>query len=114
VQRGEIYYVNLDPAFGREQSGVRPVLVISADIVNRKPLVITVVPGTDGMNVHQEFQTNVRIPAGESGLVLETVFLCFQMRALDPRRFTSRPVGRLSAYRMSEIEKAIQYTLDLP
>ena len=32
VQRGEIYFVNLNPVQGREQAGRRPVLVISADI----------------------------------------------------------------------------------
>ena len=33
--RGEIYYANLDPVFGSEQSGFRPVLIIQNDIGNR-------------------------------------------------------------------------------
>jgi mRNA-degrading endonuclease toxin of MazEF toxin-antitoxin module len=43
IQRGEIYFVNLNPIQGREQGGQRPVLVISADSVNQLPLVVTVV-----------------------------------------------------------------------
>ena len=42
VQRGEIYFVNLNPVQGREQAGERPVLVLSVDAINRLPLVVTV------------------------------------------------------------------------
>ena len=51
VQRGEIHLVDLNPVQGREQAGRRPVLVLSADAINRLPLVVTVVVGTKGQNV---------------------------------------------------------------
>jgi len=50
IQRGEIYFVNLNPIQGREQSGKRPVLVLSIDAINKLPLVVTVVIGTKGAN----------------------------------------------------------------
>jgi len=34
ILRGEIYWANLDPARGHEQSGERPVLILSHDIFN--------------------------------------------------------------------------------
>jgi mRNA interferase MazF len=34
VLRGEIYWANLDPTRGKEQSGKRPVLVISENVFN--------------------------------------------------------------------------------
>jgi mRNA interferase MazF len=34
ILRGNIYWANLDPALGREQSGHRPVLILSHDIFN--------------------------------------------------------------------------------
>jgi PemK-like, MazF-like toxin of type II toxin-antitoxin system len=37
IQRGEIYFVNLNPVQGREQAGQRPVLVLSIDAINRAP-----------------------------------------------------------------------------
>ena len=113
MRRGEIYFVDLAPVIGREQGGRRPVLVLSIDGINGKPLVVTVVPGTDGAHVPLDFVTNVRMPAAESGLPTETVFLCFQLRALDHSRFFSRPVGSLSAGRMREIEDATRYCLGL-
>ena len=50
IQRGDIYFVNLNPVQGREQAGQRPVLVLSIDAINRLPLVVTVVVGTKGTN----------------------------------------------------------------
>jgi mRNA interferase MazF len=35
ILRGEIWWANLNPTRGREQSGTRPVLIISQDIFNR-------------------------------------------------------------------------------
>ena len=36
VLRGEIYWAELDPALGHEQSGRRPVLVLSEDVFNAR------------------------------------------------------------------------------
>ncbi len=68
VHRGEIYFVNLNPVKGREQAGKRPVLILSDDIINRLPLVITVVVGTKGENISSDYPTNVRVLPSESGL----------------------------------------------
>jgi mRNA interferase MazF len=113
MRRGEIYFVDLNPVIGREQGGRRPALVFSIDAINRVPLVVTVIPGTDGANITRDFLTNVRVPAAESGLPMETVFLCFQMCALDHSRFPLHPAGRLSAARMQEVEDVVRYYLGL-
>ena len=119
ISRGQIYLVNLNPVKGREQHGSRPVLVVSADAINRQPLVVTVVAGTDGANVARDYPTNVRVTARASGLPKETVFLCFQLRALDPTRFhdprtgLTTPVGQLSPARMVEVDAALRAVLGL-
>jgi len=96
VRRGDVYFVDLNPTVGREQSGRRPVVVISSDLINDKRLVVLVVPGTSGANITADYPTNIRVPAGEAHLPNETVFLTFQMRALDHSRFRDPPIGRLS------------------
>jgi mRNA interferase MazF len=113
MTRGEIYFVDLDPVVGREQRGRRPVLVFSSDAINRAPLVVTVVPGTDGTKVPRDYRWNVRVPAAESGLPGETVFLCFQARALDHSRFPPHAAGRLSAARLRDVEDVVRYCLGL-
>jgi mRNA interferase MazF len=113
IQRGEIYFVNLNPVQGREQAGQRPVLVLSIDAINRLPLVITVVVGTKGANVPRDYPTNVRIAPSDSSLPLETVFLCFQVRSLDARRFPATPSGRVSGPELEKIEDVVRYCLGL-
>ncbi|NJK60749.1 MAG: type II toxin-antitoxin system PemK/MazF family toxin [Oscillatoriales cyanobacterium SM2_1_8] len=114
ISRSEIYFVNLNPTAGREQSGTRPVLVLSSNNINQLPLVITVVVGTKGENIRQDYATNVRVAPADSGLPIETVFLCFQLRAIDRSRFSKTPAGRLSVVKMQEIETAVKYCLGLP
>jgi mRNA interferase MazF len=113
IQRGQIYFVDLNPVKGREQSGKRPVLILSIDDINTLPLVVTIIVGSKGENIRQNYPTNVRVMPEESGLPLETVFLCFQIRSLDPNRFPTEPVGKLSADKMQEIETAVRYCLGL-
>jgi mRNA interferase MazF len=113
IERGEIYFVNLNPVKGREQAGHRPVLVLSIDAINKLPLVVTVVVGTKGANISRDYPTNVRVSAAESGLPMETVFLCFQVRSLDPKRFPDKPAGRVSGETLRQVEDAVRYCLGL-
>ena len=113
LERGQIYFVNLNPTQGKEQSGARPALILSVDEINRKQMVITVIPGTKGANIKRDFVTNVRVSTAESGLEMETVFLCFQVRSLDPSRFPESPVGMLSPNKMREVEASVRYVLGL-
>jgi mRNA interferase MazF len=113
ISRGDIYFVNLNPVVGREQAGTRPVLVLSIDSINRLPLVVTVAVGTDGANVTRDYPTNVRVAPSESGLPIETVFLCFQIRSLDPKRFLAAPAGRLSDPLLGQVEETVRYCLGL-
>ena len=119
ISRGQIYVVNLSPAHGREQAGCRPVPVVSADAMNRQPLVVTAVVGTDAKNVPRAYPTNVRVTAKETGLPIDTVFLCFQIRSLDPARFFDAKTHRLAlagtmpSARMAEVERALKLVLNL-
>jgi mRNA interferase MazF len=113
IERGQIYFVNLNPVQGREQAGKRPVLVLSIDAINQLPLVVTVVVGTKGTNIKQDYPTNVRVSPSESGLSIETVFLCFQIRSLDANRFSNEVAGKISEAKMLEVEAAVRYCLGL-
>ena len=113
IQRGEIYFVDLNPVKGREQAGHRPVLVISMDAINKLPLVVTVVVGTKGENISRDYPTNIRVGSAESGLPMETVFMCFQVRSLDPKRLPEKPVGQISGETLRKIEDTVRYCLGL-
>ncbi len=113
IRRGDVYFVDLDPVRGREQAGRRPVVVLSVDEINERPLVVTVVIGTKGENVHRDYFTNVRVTPAESGLPLETVFLGFHVRSLDPKRFPGAAAGHLVEAALLRLETAVRRCLGL-
>ena len=114
ISRGQIYFVNLNPSRGREQAGRRPVVVVSANAINRQPLVVTVVVGTDAKNVPRDYPTNVRVRAAETGLPKDTVFLCFQIRSLDHGRFGEAELaGFMPEERMAEVDRALGLVLEI-
>ncbi len=119
IRRGEVHLVSLAPVRGRERAGRRPVLVVSSDAVNARPLVVVVVVGTDGRHIPRDYPSNVRVPPAESGLPRETVFLGFQVRSLDPSRFadprTGEPAARgtLPPSRMRRVDEALRRVLAL-
>ncbi|MCD4750618.1 MAG: type II toxin-antitoxin system PemK/MazF family toxin [Thermoanaerobaculales bacterium] len=118
IRRGDIYFVNLDPTKGREQRGRRPVLVVSVDAINSQPLVVTVVVGTAARNVPRDYPVNVRYEAAVTGLPEDTVFLCFQIRSLDPARFVDqdgvvRPAGVVPNNQMAATDQALKNVLGI-
>jgi mRNA interferase MazF len=44
---------------------------------------------------------------------METVFLCFQLRSLDPGRFLDKPEGRMSDDALLQVEDAVRRCLGL-
>ena len=113
IARGQIYFVNLNPTQGHEQSGRRPVLVVSVDAINRQPLVVTVIVGTASANITRDYPTNLRLTARESGLPGDTVFLAFQLRSLDHSRFDAPPAGSLPALRLPDLDQTLRFVLGL-
>lgn len=72
---------------------------------------VTVVVGAKGDNISHDYPTNIRMPPAESGLLLETVFLCFQIRSLDPKRFPEKPAGKFSDKLMEKTESTVWCSL---
>ena len=114
IERGEVFFIHLDPVFGRELGGYkeRPVVVVSINDIHRNTRLITIVPGTttaiDRPNI-----VGVTPDAGNR-LREPTYFQCHQIRAVDQGRMTRRAAGRLSRVDVQRIESAIRTTLGLP
>jgi mRNA interferase MazF len=112
MRRGDIYDARLNPTEGSEQAGVRPVVIVSRDAINKNSSVIVVVPFTKATNVKRNYPNNVRIAKGEGGLTIESVLLGGQVRAISKSRLL-RHRGMLSSETMKQVERALRITLDL-
>lgn len=97
IERGEIYFVSLDPTFGWELAGfkLRPVIVVSINSLHRPTQMVTVIPGTSVKYPRTEknevlvLPSDVRFKGNENPLGTEvTAFQCHQIRAISQGRFT--------------------------
>jgi mRNA-degrading endonuclease toxin of MazEF toxin-antitoxin module len=79
-ERGEILHLDLDPVFGREQQGLRYVLVLTVAEFNRFGLAL-VAPVTQGGQFARENGFTVSLMG--SGGTTHGVVLCNQLRMLD-------------------------------
>lgn len=114
ILRGEVYFVQLGPTVGRELDAKRrPVVVISRDEINSKPLVVIVIPGGT-WNGRRAFPNEVLIdPSATNGLSKPTVFQCHHIRAIDHARFDQPAVGALTVDDLDLIEDAVKYCVDI-
>ncbi|HEX5415621.1 MAG TPA: type II toxin-antitoxin system PemK/MazF family toxin [Chloroflexota bacterium] len=121
MERGEIYWVDFEPRKGSEQGGVRPALVIQNDIGNRfsPTTIVAIITRTN-----KAYPFMVEIDPSESGLPDRSVINCAQIRTIsvdpDDRRILPprgeeaiRPIGRLSASKLAEVDRALHQSLGL-
>jgi mRNA interferase MazF len=113
VLRGDIFKARLSPTEGSEQSGIRPVLVISRDAINTNSSIVVVIPLTDASNKPRIYSSQVLLHAGDAGLTLDSIAPCEQIRSISKTRFIEH-LGQLTRLRMASVEAAINITLDLP
>ena len=66
VQRGDVFWANLDPTIGVEIKKVRPVVVVSNNAINQRSQLVIIVPLTT--NIERLSPSHVLIPRGEGGL----------------------------------------------
>ena len=113
-QRGEIYLADLGETLDSEQSGIRPVLIISNNIGNIKSSIVTIVPLT---TKNKCLPVHVSIGV-QYGLKTNSCALTEHTRSISKRRFFTQGnkpvlVGKLTTRKMMEIEEAIKIELGM-
>ena len=108
MKRGEIYHADLNPVFGSEQGGYRPVLIIQNNRGNQHSPTVIVAAITSQPKT--KLPTHVPIN-GISGLEKESFVLLEQIRTVDKRRLDDY-VGRLNRDQMNRVEKALRTSME--
>lgn len=101
IKRGEIYFANLGSGDSLEIGGMRPVIVLQGDIINRYLPTVIVAPITSNRN-RKLLPTHVAINAGQGGLNGDSVILLEQIRVIDKSRLKSK-VGSITEELMNSI-----------
>lgn len=110
VERGEIYWVNWEPARGSEQKGQRPALVIQNDIGNK--FSSTTIVATCSTKFTKPYPFQVLVEAQDSGLPTDCIIDLGQIVTIDKSRLV-RKCGKLSKEKMHEVNKALEVSLGL-
>jgi mRNA interferase ChpB len=101
MERGDIYFVSLDPASGHEQQGRRPVLVVSPAKFNKVTGLPVVLPITSGGRFAQSIGFAVSL-AG-AGTKTTGIVRCDQPRVLDLRARAGKRVERAPQSVMDDV-----------
>jgi mRNA interferase MazF len=114
MKRGEIYWADLAPRSGSEQTGRRPVVVVSHDGFNQTPgwMSIIVVPVSTSSLQSKRGPTVVRLPAGAGGLSKASVAVCHQVTTLDRAKLAKR-IGGLPRELLMDVENGLRAAMDL-
>ena len=107
LNRGEVYWVNLDPTIGSEIRKMRPCVLVGATPINQARRTLVVVPLSSAT-------TTARPPLTVKVTCLDRagVAVCDQIRAIDKTRLV-RHIGSLKRSEMAEIDKALKQVLSL-
>ncbi len=111
VQRGDIFYANLNPVIGSEQGGIRPVLVLQNDIGN-KYSPTTIVAAITSRIKKAKLPTHVELDSSEYQLEKDSVILLEQIRTIDKRRLKEK-ITHLDDETMLRINAALEISLGL-
>lgn len=108
--RGEIYYADLDPVFGHEQGGIRPVLVLQNDVGNYHSPTLIVTAVTRRTFKKPSQPTHVVLDDAEG--LAPSLFMLEVIRTIDKRRVRGY-VGKLTENQMERIDAALRVSLRL-
>jgi len=105
-KRGEIYWVDLDPAIGGETQKIRPGLIVSNDIGNEVSKVVMVAPITSKIKQVYPFEVKITLNKKPAKIMLN------QCRALDKSRLQGK-IGNIDAITMRSAGEAIKIVFGL-
>lgn len=104
MRQGEIWELYLDPATGREQSGRRPAVIISGNLLNQKLEVVIVCPLTTSV---KNYKGNVILqPDAINNLTKESEILTFHIRSVSKNRLRKR-IGHIHPDQVSRIKQTL-------
>ncbi len=109
-RRGDIYLADLNPFYGFEQGGVRPVLVLQNNVGNYFCPTLIVAPLTS--QIKKPNQPTHFLLENVRGLEKPAMVIAEQIRTIDKRRIR-KYLGRLDHQTMEALAECLEVSLGL-
>jgi mRNA interferase MazF len=106
IRRGEIWWVDFQPAVGSVAGKTRPAIIVSNDASNQHMARVQVVPLTSTASHLYAFEAYVRVRGKQSKAIAD------QIMTADKSRLKKK-VGAVTKQEMMEIERALSVQLGL-
>jgi mRNA interferase MazF len=108
-----IFRASLDPVKGSEQSGTRPVLIISAEEANESLPIVTVISLTSAKPGRKVYLIESLLKAEDTGLPRDSIAMAHQIRAISKERLCGM-CGQITSEEVKvDIKRAIKLYLDM-
>lgn len=111
MNRGDLYWVDLTPARGSEQTKVRPAVVVQSDRINATSPVTIVAPAT--RRSEAQYRSEVFLSADAEPVEEDSVVQTNQIRVVSVEHRLEDRMGAVSTRTMRGVERALQFTLGL-
>ena len=110
MKQKEIWNVYFDPIVGREQSGNRPAVIVSGNILNKSLDTVWVCPLTTSV---YKFEGNPIVKANKkNGLKTDSEILVFHLRSISKERFKGK-LGIIEESQLKQIKETINDLITL-
>jgi len=110
LKKGEIWKVNLSPAKGSEQSGFRPVVIVSGDLLNKYAPVLWVVPLTS--KIKNYYGNLILDPKLTLGLIEKSEAMNLHLRSISKDRLIEK-MGEVNLNQLETIRKGLNQILSM-
>lgn len=108
MKQAEIWYADLNPVKGSEESGYRPVVIISGNLLNRYLDIVIVCPLTSKI---KNYKGNVILTTSKAnGLNKKSEILVFHVRSVSKDRLVKK-IGVIDTEELKQLKKGLDEML---
>ena len=106
MKRGEVWWVDFDPATGSEVRKTRPAVIVSNDASNRAMNRVQVIPVTSNTTKLYVFESRIEVKGAQGKAMADQIMMA------DKQRLKKR-IGKVSPSEMLGVERAIKIQLGI-
>ena len=111
-ERGDLYWINLDPTIGSEIRKTRPCVIISPNSANRSGPLVIVAPVTKAQGKKIYFH-EILLPRESTSLPHDSKLKVFQLRCVDKKRLSKSKIGSIPRNLIEELNEKVRIVTGL-